>query len=679
VKIKIDRHCTFLVCSALFFVVANIIWFRADQAPPLWDQSHYLLTSDFLYHLLVNRGIGPFLSGFSEAMGTKAPLLTILPIPFYAIFGDHYSSALAVNLVFILLCFHYVHELVSPMAGRTAAIASGVILNTFPLIIAMSREFLVEYGLMVLVVIWMNYLLKSDRFGDRKSAYALGLTLGLGMLMKISFSLYICLPTCYVVISRMKTDRRLSAAVLKNLAIVMSLGILISGIWYFRNMRHIVAFVLTSGYGNAAMNYGMGKIFSLATVLHYWLYIIVYGISAYAFAVLLLFLKDLFALPSDGASAAPSGIRLGTFLSVWFAAPFIVFTFGVNKDYRYVAPLLPVVAIAIGMSLVRLLSTRRGKAIFSSIFILFILNYLFISFSTRPFSISVHGLPLLSNSLALAHPPVGEHWPYEELIGLLRRDAAKTRDDHARVTLLVDHEYVNRLGARYLAQNLGLDFTFDTCDYNSRDPLNVILARFEQDTSYVVTKSGNLGPDFANVRNKQVLTRLYAGDLGFTKIAAIPLPDDSVLSVYRNNTNNFLLSDTERTSLGLSKSVAAVNFFDLISLVHADVKKTGYGYRIATFWECLNPTAVDYRIFVHVKDAEGRMVSNADHYFARHEYPTDRWKRGDVVRDVAAIPQQSDTDFRIYIGIYDERTGSRLPVKNAPPNSAENVDGVRIY
>ena len=46
-----------------------------------------------LYHTLAKKGIGSLLNAFSNMMNTKVPLITILPIPFYLIFGNNYDSA----------------------------------------------------------------------------------------------------------------------------------------------------------------------------------------------------------------------------------------------------------------------------------------------------------------------------------------------------------------------------------------------------------------------------------------------------------------------------------------------------------------------------------------------------------------------------------------------------------
>ena len=106
----------------LFFVSANLFWFRNDIAPPMWDQSHYLLTSEQLYHTLTSKGVFSFFTAYMNAMDTKAPLITVLPIPFFLIFGDAYSSALYVNLLFIIVGSVYLYKFVSLVSRKESAI-----------------------------------------------------------------------------------------------------------------------------------------------------------------------------------------------------------------------------------------------------------------------------------------------------------------------------------------------------------------------------------------------------------------------------------------------------------------------------------------------------------------------------------------------------------------------------
>lgn len=532
---KVDRNYLILAFITIFFLASNIIWIKENQAPPMWDQSHYLLHSDILYHTLTKEGVIPFAKAFTNAIKTKAPLITILPIPFYLLFGDNETSALFVNLAFIILGSCFMYKLAVLISGPRAGLLSVFILNTFPLIFAMSREFFVEYGLMVIVIIWMYYLLKSDCFDNRIYAYVLGIILGLGMLMKITFVLYIIFPTLFIFIERVIKSKKISSLPFKNIFIVVLTGVLVSGTWYFKNLSHILGFVWTSGYGSIAKNYGWGTVFSIKTILIYWGYAVIYGISIYYFLLMIFLIFGRLISFFNNEYPADIKRKYVLFLSIWFVVPFLVFTFGENKDYRYAAPLYPALALLMSIYLARI-SSRFYGAILLFVLLLFpAVNYLFISFSSTPFSFNIRQVTVFSHYLAFAHPPVKERWPYETLIQAIHEEASRTNNTDALTTLLFDHEYMNRIASNYYAENNHMKIRFETCDYSSKEDVKETADRIERNSDYLVTKSDKLGPDFSNAKNVAVLFLMNEGKLNFKKILTIPLPDQTFLTVYKKN------------------------------------------------------------------------------------------------------------------------------------------------
>jgi len=209
VQLPTNKNIIILTGIILFFLFANIIWIQKDKAPPMWDQAEYLDNSQLLYHALTAEGIGSFAEAFLTILPKKAPLVTILPIPSYLIFGNNYKSARYVNLFFIILGSIYLYRLGMLISGEKAALLSIVVLNTFPLILGISREVLVEYGLMVFVIMWMYYLLKSECLIHGRYSWRLGAVLGLGMLMKISYPLYIIAPTLFCLWKKIKEQKEL--------------------------------------------------------------------------------------------------------------------------------------------------------------------------------------------------------------------------------------------------------------------------------------------------------------------------------------------------------------------------------------------------------------------------------------------------------------------------------------
>jgi 4-amino-4-deoxy-L-arabinose transferase-like glycosyltransferase len=199
-----------------------------------------------LYDKLTHEGVLSFYDAFVDIGKQKAPLIAVVPIPFYLLFGKTYISALVSNLLFIMLGSYYFYKLGALISKKREALLGVFILNLFPLIFGLSRDFLVEYGLMTLVIAWLYYFLKSDCFADRKYSLALGIFAGLGMLMKVSFALYIIAPMLFLCFKKVIKLKTLPVVYIKNALITLISGLLLAGTWYYKNFFHEINFPTAS-------------------------------------------------------------------------------------------------------------------------------------------------------------------------------------------------------------------------------------------------------------------------------------------------------------------------------------------------------------------------------------------------------------------------------------------------
>ncbi|HVO67737.1 MAG TPA: glycosyltransferase family 39 protein [Syntrophales bacterium] len=672
-KIRSDKYVLALTCIIVFFAITNIIWVRMDLAPPMWDQSQYLEGSKVLYGALVREGVLSFLKVFSETFKNKAPLIGALPIPFYVLFGEGYKSALLMNLVFLVLSSCYLYRLCMLIAGKKEAILSVFILNTFPLVFSLSREFFVDYGLMTFVIIWMFYLLRSNCFEEKQYVPILGIIFGLGMLMKISFLLYVLFPCFFLVIKRIIELKKLPMSYIKNIFLTLLIGALISGIWYFKNISFAISNVLLAGYGSVAKHYGTGDVFSIRAVLDYWLIFINHGISAYFFfLIIFMTAANIFVIIKKGSIAGIDSSHL-CFLIIWVALPFAVLTFGVNKDIRYTIPFLPALAMLVGITIIQQLRIRKYGRLLLFVLLLFpLFNYLFISFYQKAISVRAGQFILLHNWLNFGHPPVQRgHWPDEEIIEFLDNDAIRTGKKNTLATLLFNHPYINEDNLNYYSKGT----RFQTL-YQTTEEIDKTVDRIERDSDYVVTKSGNIGPDFANIKNREAIKVVEEGRLKFRRIGAIlHVPDGTTLTIYKKDSKYEKVYGS-RKELG-EYDGHSINFSDQIMLLDCKLERTEGGYRLVFLWECLDTISHDYNVFVHFYSDDDIPILNADHR-PHAKYPTNEWRKGEVIRDEFDITTPLPAKFYVYIGLYEGATQVRLPVKNKPVADPDNVKGVRI-
>jgi hypothetical protein len=80
---------------------------------------------------------------------------------------------------------------------------------------------------------------------------------------------------------------------------------------------------------------------------------------------------------------------------------------------------------------------------------------------------------------------------------------------------------------------------------------------------------------------------------------------------------------------------------------------------LALYWQAQAETAVSYRIFVHLTDADGNIIAQSDGEPATWSRPTTSWLPGEIITDMHSL-NVIDEAFELRIGLYDPATGERL-------------------
>src|SRR5215510_3761857 len=223
-----------------------------------------------------------------------------------------------------------------------------------PLLYGLSRQYLVEYGLTALVAATVCHLVESPWLRDERNAFWLGLLCGLGLMMKVTFPLYVFLPFVFSCIQSAKAKpnpasyfkarpmQSRPSLLISVLAFVSPLA-LIALPWYARNLSKTFNHAFKSSFSPMADLYGLGNPFSISVIWRYLTEFVNNGISgAYLLLLMVLGAIGVWYQAQLKRTALPSQGRIYALL--WFL-PFVVFLFGRNKDIRFTAPLLPAVAI----------------------------------------------------------------------------------------------------------------------------------------------------------------------------------------------------------------------------------------------------------------------------------------------------------------------------------------------
>jgi hypothetical protein len=157
--------------------------------------------------------------------------------------------------------------------------------------------------------------------------------------------------------------------------------------------------------------------------------------------------------------------------------------------------------------------------------------------------------------------------------------------------------------------------------------------------------------------------------------------------------NTLLISDAADVILGTSAEIGrvrlaryspwdegepthalAINLGDRMRLWGYDLDRRpteeGIGLELALYLEGLASMPTDYTVFVHLLDAEGIVLDQADAPPLDGAFATPFWRAGDRIRDPyrLVIPAgHAGESLTIRLGLYAPATGERLPVQDAEP------------
>lgn len=128
---------------------------------------------------------------------------------------------------------------------------------------------------------------------------------------------------------------------------------------------------------------------------------------------------------------------------------------------------------------------------------------------------------------------------------------------------------------------------------------------------------------------------------------------------------------------GAPSSVA--RFAEGIELAAATLPpQVSHPLQVTLFWRTGQPIAQEYTVFVHVVDANGKMVGQWDQIPGAGASPTSAWPPGRLVVDEYQVPLTlagATPPYRVLVGLYDAVTGARLAVvESARPSGDSRLE-----
>ena len=487
--VAVPRARDWALVAGVFLVVVSVaaVWLSIDRHPPEWDHANHLEHAVRCASDLAAGDVRTMLthSSFYPPLVPCAAGLVFHWWPSDVVFGE------IVILGFLGVGMAATYVLGRRFAGGDGGVVAATLFGTAPFVVNQALRFQLEVPLASMVALSLVALLASDRFENRGWSIATGALLGLGMLTKPPFFVYVG-PACLVALAGMR-----SRAAWRHATVAGFLAVLVALPWYGSRLVGLPLQVQNRSF-RQAVEAGFPEPLSPASLAYYPLnFPRAFGVVA----VLLLVL----------------GLGVVIRRRQWFVlaglVPLVVFLALQNKQARYLLPLFPMAAVAAGAGFAAMPTSVRRVAVLALV-VCAALQVSSTAFA-RPASITLGDLPLTDPA-----PPSRADWQHRAILDLIARDSGGARPT---VSITANHSQFSASNFRY---------------YAVRDDRPVRIARAWDGEpvgiEYMVSKTGDVGPPWTASKPRYIAERL-ATDASlarvFPVIGEFVLPDGSTASV----------------------------------------------------------------------------------------------------------------------------------------------------
>ncbi|MDR7376282.1 4-amino-4-deoxy-L-arabinose transferase-like glycosyltransferase [Rhodoferax ferrireducens] len=526
--------------SILLFVffVLSIRWSLLDNSPPAWDQGLYLYQSAGLHHVLQESGFWNFCTAVFNVDRGRVPLILMLVQPAFYFFEISLDAAvISLNFSWLILAWS-IHGIVQRI-GRNintekAYFFAFAFFGFYPLTVMLSHNFLVELSLSAWVCASIYSILMLQQTKQVRWSFTAGLFIGLGLLTKVTFVVFVFPMVGLVLLRLMKemTYRELTTLILPACVITA----IISCPYYLYNIKPIFSMTTFLSSKELAKLYGFGDVFDFSTIINYW--------SSVFISPVFLITACLFIFGSLRLSGKIKGFlyffKNWNFLLMlaWFFIPFVLATFGEIKDPRYLFPALIPIFIISGIAAAYTLESNRILIFGSAIFLILLLpSYLYSNafLGERQFTnfVNVLGIHMLRQS---DQPPDPREWKTDQLVRHIGGYFDKKWANN-KVVFLGGGRYYHLRLLDYEGLIIGVAPHYLTLPYYEDPDMSLEKALnfiYTSGSSGVLFKSGENWPKFSSRLDLKIIEilkndpRYAAYDLG------IEQPDGSRFTFFQN-------------------------------------------------------------------------------------------------------------------------------------------------
>ncbi len=522
------------------------IWFALDHDIPAWDQADYLTGTLNYWQALQNpQWFSPQWWTSFWQITTKVPPLTYIAAAIIQnLFGRGPDQATIVNLFFSAILLISVYGLGEKLFNRQVGLWAAFLCQVLPAIYRYRLDFLLDYPLTAVVTlsfycltVW--HLKKETGFLPNHStprlcssawflAAIFGLSLGLALIVKQTALMFLFTPIFWAEASII---RKKAWGKLAQLLVASCVSLLVFGAWYRTNWL----LILTSGKRatiDSAIAEGDPALNTIDAWIYYWK-ILPYLVSwplllVPIVGIILYFWKQISKLsPAHPHTCTPASLK---WLAIFLVGGYLLCSLNINKDARYILPLLPVVSILLAYGL-NLWQGRFSKHIrwgtASLAIILMLLNL---------WPIGGDGITNILSPRVQHYAYLGAEWPHKEVIA----EIIKT-EPYLQSTLgvLPSTEQINQHNFNYYGALANFQVYGRQVGTQQKH-----LKQDARSLSWFLTKTGEQG---SIPKTQPAMVQLIEKGSDFELHKTWELPDKSTLKLYHRRQPSVIVKPLSQT------------------------------------------------------------------------------------------------------------------------------------
>ncbi|MBU0759780.1 MAG: glycosyltransferase family 39 protein [Candidatus Omnitrophica bacterium] len=364
------KHFIIILCLTAFHAINNYFWLLQNRLPVSYDEGIHLWTAMRFVRVFTNPQHNIFYDLFNADLTQWPPLFYVVAGLFNLILGPSYISSAMTNSAFLLLLFVSLYLIGERLHSLQAGLLSVLILSFYPIIYGHSRLFQIDLALTAIVTFSIYCLILSDRFKNLRWSIIYAISMGVGMLLKWSYIIFI-LPVLVYTISLVMIEscRNNSFRRTKNMLLSIIISVSLSLLWHITNMEKTRLVLTYFVHTFNVYYYQPGN----------WVSEFALNLNNYALSFLF-FSLFLIATPIFYLRYRTNYKFLVT---IWYLAPFLILGIFTWFQPRFFMPALPALALISGVS-VSLIKKKiiRNLAV-AAILVLALAQFFAVSFVGR--------------------------------------------------------------------------------------------------------------------------------------------------------------------------------------------------------------------------------------------------------------------------------------------------------